>query len=82
MARATWAPIEQEGGRGQSVSPKPERHGGMEQEGAGDVVEGAESTLGTPVLGGRVGAGQAELDAMRSKESPASMVVEFTAMSV
>ena len=40
-ARTTWPEIEEEGGGGEGIGPKPRGHVGMEKKGAHTLIEGA-----------------------------------------
>jgi hypothetical protein len=47
--------VDEMSGSGQGVRPVARGHGGLKQQGASDIVEGAEHTLGFAVLLGGVG---------------------------
>ena len=54
------APVEQNDGGRQSFCPIGGRHGGMDQEGANCIVQGAQHAFGLAILSGGVRARSAE----------------------
>ena len=65
--------VENIGGNGKSISPVDRRHGSLEEEGAGDVIDGADHALGFLVLLGSIGARHAESDAVSKKAREAEL---------
>ena len=59
-AWATRADVDEEGGGGESVRPKPGRHVRVKEQRADAVIKSAKDTLGTAILLGRVGTSEAE----------------------
>ena len=55
----TRAPVQKIGGGGECLGPVWGGHGGMNQQGASDIIKGAEDTLGFPILRRGVGTGEA-----------------------
>ena len=80
LARATWSPVQQIGGSGESVWPERCRHGGMEKQSAHAIVDGSEHMFSTTILLRRIGASQAQGNAMCGKESARRRVVELPAI--
>jgi hypothetical protein len=52
-----WASVEKKGSGGKSLGPVGRQHVSLEQEGAGNIVESADRTLGFAILWRGVGAG-------------------------
>ena len=46
----SWEPIEEESGSSQGVNPVGGWHGGLKEEGANDIVRGADHAFGFSVL--------------------------------
>ena len=53
------------------------RHGSLEEEGAGDVIDGADHALGFPVLLRGIGTRHAKSGAVSKEETAGGRVVEF-----
>lgn len=77
LARSTRASIEKICGRGKCIWPKRWRKGGLEHESAKPVVERAQDAFGTPILLGSIGASQAQVNAMLSKERTRCRVIKL-----
>ena len=72
--------VEEESCRGERFRPKMSRHGGMEQERAGAVIQGTQDTLSFAILLACVRAGEAQHRAMFGKESagiPEEILVDY-----
>ena len=80
LARATWSPVQQIGGSRESVGLEHCRHGGMEKQSAHAIVDGSEHMFSTTILLRRIGASQAQGNAMCGKESARRRVVELPAI--
>jgi hypothetical protein len=65
------------GGCGQSFNPVRTGHGSMKKKAADAVIERSDDTLSLPILGGGIGAGETEHDAMAFEVSTHGMVIKF-----
>jgi len=70
----TRAPVQKIGGGGECLGPVWGGHGGMNQQGASDIIKGAEDTLSFPILRRGVGTGEAQVDASRSQKRCESLI--------
>lgn len=68
------------GGGGERLCPVGGRHGGLKEERAGDIVDGADRTFSLAVLGGCVRAREAKADAVLGEEGGDGGVYEFRAV--
>ena len=59
-AWVTWADVDEEGGGGESVPPKPGRRVRVKEQRADAVIKSAKDTLGTAILVGHVGTSEAK----------------------
>ena len=69
--------VQQVGGCSKRISPIGRGHGSLEQQGANDIVGGADSAFSLAVLLGGIGAGHAKGDPFGKKESTRSGVVKL-----
>jgi hypothetical protein len=58
--------VDEERGSVQCLGPILRRHGGMEKDGAGNVIGGSDGALFLAILGGCLGAGEAKNGTVRS----------------
>ena len=77
LYRSRWAPVEQICGSGQGFSPVWWWHGGVEQQSADGVVDGAKYAFGFAFLLRGVGAGEAQADAVAGEEVSSGPVEEL-----
>ena len=70
----TRAPVQKIGGGGECLGPVWGGHGGMNQQGASDIIKGAEDTLSFPILRRSIGTGEAQVDAPRSQKRCESLI--------
>jgi hypothetical protein len=80
LSRATRPAVEHERGGCESLGPKDGRHGGVREQGAHGFVQSPEHALRAAVLGGCVGAGHAQGNAMAVKKFSGSLIVELAAV--
>ena len=72
--------VDQRSGRGESLNPVKGRHGGLKQQGANDIIYGANNTFSFTVLRRGIRAGHAKMNAPRKEESASAGVVKLFAI--
>jgi len=72
-----WQDVEEGSRRGEGLDPVGRRHGGLKQQGANDIIYGANNTFSFTVLRRGVGARHAEMDALAEKEGAGAGVIKL-----
>lgn len=73
-----WAHVEKTRGGGESFGPEARRHGGVEEQSAYAVIEGAEHALGAAVLLRRVGTRESKNGAVCGEQRVYAVVIKLT----
>ena len=72
--------VKEGGRRGECLDPVGGRHGGLKQQGANNIIDGADNALSFTILRRGVGAGHAEMDALSEEKGPSAGIVELLAI--
>ena len=72
-----WQDVEEGSRRGEGLDPVGRRHGGLKQQGANDIIYGANNTFSFTVLRQGIRAGHVKMNALGEKEGTGTGVIEL-----
>ena len=72
-----WQDVEEGSRRGEGLDPVGRRHGGLKQQGANDIIYGANNTFSFTVLRRGIRARHAKMNALGEEERPSAGVIKL-----